>query len=169
MEIATYAELINQKILVPGQQTGHVQVEAHFLISCMLPVLRQVKVDDEWYIQAYPDVQQAIQKGIVLDAKYHYCHFGFYEHRMPYRIIVDEPWYQAQYPDVRGAIASRHFVSAQEHYELEGFREGRVPYPNFRLELTDGAKSSIRAQGNGRVGSFPNSRNKMIAIGAAPG
>jgi hypothetical protein len=169
MEIATYAELINQKILVPGQQTGYVQVEAHFLISCMLPVVQQIKVDDDWYIQAYPDVQQAIQKGIVLDARYHYYHFGFYEHRMPYRIIVDEPWYQAQYSDVRAAIVSRHFVSAQEHYELEGFREGRVPYPNFRLELTDGAKASIRAQGTGRVGSFPSSRNKMIAIGAAPG
>src|SRR5690242_17309963 len=63
-----YRPVSNQKILVPGQQASHVQVEAHFLISCMLPVLRQVKVDDEWYIQAYPDVQQAIQKGIVLDA-----------------------------------------------------------------------------------------------------
>jgi hypothetical protein len=169
MEIATYAELINQKILAPEQPAGYVQVEAHFFKSCLLPILRKIKVDEAWYIRAYPDVRDAIQSGIVPDARAHYYRFGFYEHRMPYHIRVDEPWYLTQYPDVRVAIADRHFTSGQAHFELEGFREGRVPYANFRLDLADAAKPGIRAQGPGRVRSLPNSRNKIIHIGAASG
>lgn len=169
METATYAELINQKILVPQQPAGYIQVEAHFFVDCMLPILQKIKVDEAWYIRAYPDVREAIQNGIVPDAKAHYYRFGFYEHRMPYHIIVDEPWYLAQYPDVRAAIASRHFASGQAHFDLLGFREGRVPYANFRLDPADAGRSSIRAQGSGRVRSLPNGRDKIIHIGAAPG
>jgi hypothetical protein len=137
MEIGTYAGLINQTILVPSADPNYIQVEKHFLINCMFRVLQNIRVDESWYLRAYPDVHEAISKGIVPDPKSHYCSFGFYEHRMPYRIVIDEPWYLAEYSDVRAAIARRHFASGQAHFDLDGFREGRIPYPAFRLELAD--------------------------------
>jgi hypothetical protein len=138
MEVSTYAGLLNQQIVVPSPDADYIRVEKHFFIDCMLPSLRDIKVDEPWYLQAYPDVQKAIRTGIVPDPKSHYCRYGFYEHRMPYRIIVDEPWYVAEYPDIRAAIASRQFASGQAHFDMDGFREGRMPYPNFRLESVNG-------------------------------
>lgn len=113
MEVGTYAGLLNQQIVVPAPDTDYVRVEKHFFIDCMFASLRDIKVDEPWYLQTYPDVQRAIKMGIVPDPKSHYCRFGFYEHRMPYRIVVDEQWYIAEYPDVRAAIASRQFGSGQ--------------------------------------------------------
>jgi hypothetical protein len=140
MEIGTYATLLNEKILVPSSEANYTSVEKHFLTDCMFPLLQNIKIDEMWYLREYPDVQEAIKRGIVPDPKSHYCRFGFYEHRMPYRIVVDEPWYLSECPDVRAAITNQHFASGQAHFELDGFREGRIPYPNFRLETTDGSK-----------------------------
>jgi hypothetical protein len=132
-----------------------------------LRILQKINVDEAWYIQAYPDVRDAIQKGIVPDAKSHYYRFGYFEHRMPYQIVVDEPWYQAQYPDVRAAIVGRHFASGQAHFDLLGFREGRFPYANFRLDLVDGFRLNDRAQPIGRARSLPGARDKIIHIESA--
>jgi hypothetical protein len=137
MEIGTYASLLNQKILVPSPEANFTFVEKHFLTDCMVLLLQSIRVDAQWYLREYPDVQEAITLGAVPDAKAHYCRFGFYEHRMPYRIVVDETWYLAEYADVRVAIAGRHFSSGQAHFDVDGFREGRIPYPNFQLETVD--------------------------------
>ena len=149
MEVATYAGLLNQKILVPNSDTNYVRVERHFFIDCMLASLQNIRVDEQWYLRTYPDVQRAIRTGVVPDPKSHYCRFGFYEHRMPYRIVVDEQWYLGEYPDVRAAIASRQFSSGQAHFDMDGFREGRMPYPNFRLESSDGNGLYRRAGSSG--------------------
>jgi hypothetical protein len=138
MEVGTYAGLLNQQIVVASPDTNYIRVEKHFFIDCMFQTLSDIKVDEPWYLQTYPDVQKAIKMGIVPDPKSHYCRFGFYEHRMPYRIVVDESWYVAEYPDVRAAIANRQVVSGQAHFDMDGFREGRIPYPNFRLESVGG-------------------------------
>jgi hypothetical protein len=138
MEVGTYAGLLNQRIVVTSPDRDYIRVEKHFFIDCMLPSLQDIRVDEPWYLQTYPDVQRAIKMGVVPDPKSHYCRFGFYEHRMPYRIVIDESWYVAEYPDVRAAIASRQFSSGQAHFDMDGFREGRMPYPNFRLESTGG-------------------------------
>jgi len=167
MEIGSYARLINQKILVPEQPAGYIQVEAHFFADCILGILQAINVDEAWYVQTYPDVREAMQKGIVPDAKSHYYRFGYFEHRMPYRIIVDDPWYQAQYPDVRAAIVDRHFASGQAHFDLLGFREGRFPYANFRLDQVDGVRLNGRAQPAGRLRSLPGVRDKIIQIESA--
>lgn len=167
MEIGSYAELINKRILVPEQPTGYIQVEAHFFIDCISGLLQNINVDEAWYIHAYPDVREAIQKGIVPDAKSHYYRFGYFEHRMPYHIAVDEPWYQAQYPDVRAAIVDRHFVSGQAHFDLQGYREGRVPYANFRLDLADSVRLNGRAQAVARPRALSGARDKIIRIESA--
>jgi hypothetical protein len=61
MEIATYAERINRKIVFPDTKSGYTHIESHFLIVCVLPISEKIKVDDTWHLHAYPDVQEAIQ------------------------------------------------------------------------------------------------------------
>jgi hypothetical protein len=67
-------------------------------------------------------------------AKAHYCRYGYFENRMPRRIVIDEPWYLTEYPDVRAAVfEARSFESGQDHFNRIGYGEGRYPYPNFQL------------------------------------
>jgi len=99
----------------------------------MQPILAKIKVDDDWYLSRYPDVQLAIDNDMVPSATAHYTRHGYFENRMPYRIEVDPEWYLREYPDIRLAIQREEFTSAQDHFEKIGFAEGRFPYPNFTL------------------------------------
>jgi len=127
-----YASLLNAKIVEPTK-TGSLIVDRHFLIFCMQPILAQIKVDDVWYLNRYPDVQLAIDNNVVPSATAHYTRHGYFENRMPYLIEVDQDWYLQQYPDIGLAIGRDEFSSAQDHFEKLGFAEGRFPYPNFTL------------------------------------
>jgi hypothetical protein len=134
LQISRYADLLNQKIIVESSNTKYLAVEQHFLRACMLSSLRMIRLDEDWYLNMYPDVKTAIDRGDVESASEHYVRFGFYEHRLPYAIEVDESWYIQTYADVREAIARNNFESAREHFLLVGYKEGRLPYPDFRLD-----------------------------------
>jgi hypothetical protein len=105
------------------------------LIDFLKPTLRQIYVDEEWYLDANPDVEAGIMEGMVQDAKDHYISAGYYEHRMPYEITVDEDWYLAQYEDVRQAVRNGDIESARHHFYAAGFKEGRLPAPGFTFKL----------------------------------
>ncbi len=133
MVIPTYASIINSKKVKFDVASGCAQVDEHFLRYCMSFMLANVRVDDEWYLDQYPDVGAAIANGVISDCKTHFMKFGFYEHRLPHRIIVDESWYLRSYKDIREAVAKGAFRNGQEHFVEFGFREGRLPYANFSL------------------------------------
>ena len=138
MEIPTYATLINRKLVVPSSKKPFVAVDEHFVAQLLMPRIEKIHVDDEWYLGAYPDIAAAIKRGVVPTSKSHYCQYGYYEHRMPHRILVDETWYLSEYPDVREAVVThKHFASGQDHFALLGYKEGRIPYRGFQLELED--------------------------------
>ena len=137
MAVSTYASLINRKLIIPSSKKPFLAVDEHFVAQLMLPLLERIHVDEGWYLTAYPDISAAIKRGVVPTAKAHYCQFGYYEHRMPYRILVDESWYLTEYPDVRDGVAAKHFASGQVHFELLGYKEGRFPFRGFDLELED--------------------------------
>ncbi len=141
MLMTTFATLVNQKILIPSSRTNYVAVEKSHLNDFMKPLLRMIHVDADWYIRTNPDVAQAIFDGVITTASDHYVTFGYYEHRMPYRIEVDADWYLAQYADVEDAVARGAFVSAQEHYDVTGYKEGRLPCANFALKLLPEARA----------------------------
>jgi len=134
---ASYATLINQKLLMPSTRTQYIAVDRDHLVDFMKPSLRPIHVDSIWYVQAHPDVAEAIRKGIVADAKDHYVTYGYYEHRMPYEIDVEENWYLAQYPDVNAAVASGEIETARHHFYAAGFKEGRLPYAGFTFRLDE--------------------------------
>ena len=137
LDIPTYASLINRKLIVPSSKKPFLAVDEHFITQLLLPRLEKIQVDEEWYLTNYPDVSAAIKRGVVPTAKAHYCQSGYYEHRLPHRILVDESWYLTEYSDVKEGVVAKHFASGQEHFELLGFKEGRFPYRGFALEVED--------------------------------
>ncbi len=131
--LPAYAALLNVKRVVPSSTTGYFAVEGHFFYDLMALFLKDVHVDETWYLEKHPDLKEAIVRGAFRSARHHYIRFGYYEHRMPYAIAVEESWYLGAYPDVAEAIHKEVFVSAQEHFETVGYKEGRLPFANFAL------------------------------------
>lgn len=127
--------MINRRLVLPSTKDDYLIVEKAYLYDLLSIKTRQIYVDFDWYTEKYPDVLSAIKDGVIQDPGEHYARFGYYEHRMPYRIAVDEEWYLEQYPDVREAVGARVFDSGQVHFDERGYREGRMPYPNFSLTL----------------------------------
>ncbi len=133
--VVTYASLTNNKITIISSTTPYFAVEQHFFYGLMERYLENIFVDENWYLETYPDIDDAIKAGAVSGAEEHFRRFGYYEHRMPYKIEVDEDWYKKAYPDVQSGIDAGHFPSGQQHFVTLGYREGRIPFPNFALRL----------------------------------
>src|SRR5215469_1149736 len=91
-------------------------------------LLVSIPVDESWYTMTYKDIDEAIQAGFVNSAKEHFVSNGYFEGRLPAKIIVDEAFYRAEYPDVAEGIGEGEINSAQEHFESHGFAEGRLPF-----------------------------------------
>jgi hypothetical protein len=92
-------------------------------------MLRYVAVDEAWYRDAYPDVDEAIRNGTVPSAQDHFVSSGYFEGRKRGRVVVDEQWYLAEYPDVAEGIELGELLSAQQHFDSHGEKEGRLPHP----------------------------------------
>jgi hypothetical protein len=137
MKVASFATLINQKVLIPSSRTQYVAVDKEHLVDFLKPTLRTIYIDADWYLLNNPDIAEAIRSGIVANAEDHYVTYGYYEHRMPYEIKVEEEWYLTQYPDVKDAVLKGLFGSAHGHYYAVGFREGRLPHANFSLCIVE--------------------------------
>jgi hypothetical protein len=137
LDIPSYAALLDRKMIIPSASQPYLAVDQHFFFDHFAQILRRISFDETWYLTKYRDIRDAIEKGSVVDARQHYVRFGYYEHRLPYKIDVDAVWYLETYPDVKVAVERRHYTSGQAHFETAGFREGRLPYPNFALRLVD--------------------------------
>jgi hypothetical protein len=110
---------------------GELTVSTSYIqFTTLIRVLLQgIEVDEEWYLKQYPDVAEAIHKGVVTSAKEHFLNDGYFEGRIPFLIPVDEAWYLEQNPGVAEYIARGELESAQQHFNDNGYREGRKPFP----------------------------------------
>jgi hypothetical protein len=89
--------------------------------------------DENYYLSENSDIGEAIQSGLIASASEHYYESGYFEGRMPKRLLVDEKFYLKQNPDVVAAIRNGVTPSAQSHFDDRGFREGRAPHADFSL------------------------------------
>ncbi|RYH66500.1 MAG: hypothetical protein EON54_04835, partial [Alcaligenaceae bacterium] len=82
--------------------------------------------DATWYLEAYPDVQQAGTPPLR-----HFLRFGIFEGRAPnaYARQFDRTWYLKTYPDVAG------YGDPLQHFLRHGSGEGR--FPNAALQGFD--------------------------------
>ena len=126
------ASLKNQGLMSPDKDS-HFRVERNFLVSLLAPRIAKIKFDEAWYLSKYPDVREAVKRGVVASGREHYMLDGYFEHRLPVAIVVNEKWYLESYPDVAEAMRSGIYKSAQAHFDIAGFREGRLPYANFQF------------------------------------
>lgn len=89
--------------------------------------------DEKYYLTTNDDIAEAVETNQVRSASEHYYATGYYEGRMPKRILVDERYYLENNPDVAEAMRQGVVESAQQHFEVAGFREGRLPHKGFSL------------------------------------
>ena len=86
-------------------------------------------VDEEWYLEHYPDVAAAVSARQFRSGEHHYVTWGIMEGRLPRKPAVDEAWYLGSYPDVAAAVNRGQYASGHDHYVQDGWREGRRPRP----------------------------------------
>lgn len=89
--------------------------------------------DEKFYLASNPDVQRAVEKGIIESAEAHYLKTGYFEDKLPAKLLIDEKFYLSRHKDIAEAVRSGEIGSAQAHFERQGFREGRLPYAGFSL------------------------------------
>lgn len=87
-----------------------------------------IQVNEEWYLQEYRDIAQAIGDGKLTSAKQHFIDDGYFEGRRPFAMPVDERWYLEQYPDVADSVRKGVVGTAEQHFAEDGYREGRLPH-----------------------------------------
>jgi hypothetical protein len=120
-------------IRIPDGKQRIIEVSETRIRELLGFVAAHIVVDQDWYLEVYRDVFEAVQCGVSASAKDHYVHYGYFEDRLPRHFKVDADWYLAQYPDVADAISSGAVGSPQHHFERDGFREGRRAYSDWTL------------------------------------
>jgi|SRR4051812_29676854 hypothetical protein len=106
---------------------GEQQIPLASVMDVLRTLIRTVPVDENWYLETYPDVAEAVQAGYYDNAKHHFATNGYFEGRWPAPAKVDEEWYLKIYSDVQEAVAAGDVTSAQDHFNRHGYREGRAP------------------------------------------
>jgi hypothetical protein len=109
---------------------GEVRVGMSYetFIKLVRTMLIAIEVDEDWYLQTYSDIADAVRLGTIKSARQHFINDGYFEGRLPFQICVDEPWYVGRYPDVSDGLRKGSVASAQMHFDEDGYREGRLPF-----------------------------------------
>lgn len=87
--------------------------------------LDAVSFDENWYLEAYPDVAEAVKKGAFESGRDHFLRFGYFEGRALTPSSFSEKRYLKANPDIVDAIGSGHFEDAKDHFVKFGYAEGR--------------------------------------------
>ncbi len=95
--------------------------------------------DAAWYLEANPDVANAINAGQALDPERHYLGNGWKEGRNPDQLF-NSAWYLAHNPDVAAAG-----LDPLVHFATTGWREGRDPSAQFSIATYDRLNPDIAA------------------------
>ncbi len=111
-------------------------VGGELMVSCtyenLIQMLRRmivgIQVDEQWYLTRYPDIAEAIQKGIVSSPQAHFVNDGYFEGRMPFEIKVDERYYLRENSGVADYVRKGLLTSGQQHFDENGYQEGRLPF-----------------------------------------
>lgn len=130
---------------VMGWDRGHttLSVERASLKRLISDFLAIVTVDEQWYLEVYPDVAAEVTSGNLVSATAHYREFGYFEGRLPNRRFFDPESYSMANPDVviaHGTDPSGLF----EHFVKHGYAEARSlqpPTSNAEVETTDGKRT----------------------------
>ncbi len=95
--------------LTPEQfrDSQHVTVPTPLLKFLLQAALLQSDFDEKSYLEANPDVAEAVRRGRVKSGRVHYVTTGYLECRSGGHPAVDEGWYLSTYQDVGKAVRRR--------------------------------------------------------------
>ena len=120
---------------------GQVQIPASLLRFLLQIAVSVSHFNEEGYLRANPDVEEAVRKGRITSAKLHYIGDGYLEGRLGAAAAVDEAWYLHTYPDVAAAVRSRSVSSATEHFRSVGALELRAPSAAYEPDAVEWGKA----------------------------
>lgn len=89
--------------------------------------------DPEWYLAAYPDVENAIKDGVFLNALHHYLTNTTPRAYNPNQWF-SESHYAHLYPDVAQIVTDGGFRNGYDHFVRYGAREMRTPQVDVDLK-----------------------------------
>ena len=92
----------------------------------------QREFDEAWYLDAYPDIADAVRRGVLRSGLAHWIESGKAEGRIPPPGYTegdrfDAEWYAASYHAAAADIAAGRARDAAEHYDLIGRFRGYLP------------------------------------------
>jgi hypothetical protein len=129
MYVPSYESLL-KSLGTPGQQietSDKVTVPVKLLKLLLQLAVAYSDFDEDRYLQANPDVRQAVERGEIESGHLHYIGYGYFEGRKGGTAVVEENWYLQKYPDVAAAIRDGRVRSANDHFNSVGAAEGRSP------------------------------------------
>lgn len=111
-------------------------VKGELMVTCsyenLIQLLRRaivgIEVDEQWYLKRYPDIAEAIDKGLVQSARLHFISDGYFEGRLPFPINVEERYYLAQNAGIAEYVRKGMLENGQQHFDENGYVEGRLPF-----------------------------------------
>ena len=97
-------------------------------VTIIRQMIAAIQVDEQWYLERYPDIAEAIENGIIASAQQHFIDDGYFEGRQPFPIRVNERWYLMNNTGVADFVRQGKLESGQQHFEENGYMEGRLPF-----------------------------------------
>ena len=132
MQYARLKVLIKQELDREGNQV--VTMPAELFRQLVARALEATKVvDDKFYLATNPDVAAAVKKGTIESGAVHYYQTGYFEDKLPSKVLVDERFYLSAHQDIAAAVRAGKIKNVQQHFESQGYHEGRLPYAEFTL------------------------------------
>ena len=121
---------ILKSYLTIGSTDGKPTVSCSYddFVAMLRRVLAGIEVDEAWYLESYPDIAAAIEKGSVISAQQHFVNDGYFEGRQPFPIRVNERWYLMNNTGVADHVRQGKLESGQQHFQENGYAEGRLPF-----------------------------------------
>jgi hypothetical protein len=114
-----------------------ITIPSSLLRFLMQIVLMESDFSEDGYLDANPDLQDAVSTGVIEDPRLHYIGTGYFECRSGATPAVDEEWYLRTFPDVAAALRQGHIASATEHFEKIGINELRAPGPEYESDAVE--------------------------------
>ncbi|WP_208599146.1 InlB B-repeat-containing protein, partial [Desulfonatronum thioautotrophicum] len=91
-------------------------VTAHYFTD----LRKMLEYDESYYLAAYDDIRDAVDRGLLPSGFEHYIHSGRFENRRP-NALFDPHYYMARYPDIGQAIAGGMYPgTAFDHFVASG-------------------------------------------------
>ena len=122
-----FTELTRRLRIFPAPGRLYAEIEREDFLDMLRALLRTVRVDEPWYLSAYPQAADQLGETGIRSAAEHYVTRGYFEGWLPADVAVDPDWYVSRYQHVRNGLTQGIAMSARDHFFRIGYGEGCQP------------------------------------------